>query len=101
VVAQWSLTPPVSKSNRGRGVNGGVELVRGKRIRPGGASLRLLTLTGGWLTVASGAAVPAKPMAARATEVGEDPWVGRSGLRWPAGPVQGFRAGRGNEGVVD
>jgi hypothetical protein len=49
---------------------------------------------------ARGAAAPAKPKAARATEVGEDPRVGWSGLRRPARPVQGFWAGRGKEGVV-
>jgi hypothetical protein len=61
--------------------------VWGKRIQPGSASLRLLTRTGGWPTAASGAAAPAKPKAAWATEVGEDPWVGRRGLRRLAGQL--------------
>jgi hypothetical protein len=75
--------------------------VWGKRIRPGGASLQLLMHTGGRPTAASGAAVPAKPKAAQVTKVGEDPWVGRSGLRRPAGqlgPCKVFRPGE--EGKV-
>jgi hypothetical protein len=58
--------------------------VWGKRRRPGGASLWLLTRTGGWPITASGAAAPAKPKAARATEVGEDSQVGRM----PLGPAR-------------
>jgi hypothetical protein len=68
----------------------GVELVWGKRRRPGGASLRLLTRTEGRPTTTSNTAAPPKPKAARATEVGEDSWVGRSGRvgRMPLGPAR-------------
>jgi hypothetical protein len=64
--------------------------VRGKRRRPGGGSLWLLTRTGGWPVTASGAAASAQPKAARATEVGEDSRVGRSGRvgRMPLGPAR-------------
>jgi hypothetical protein len=50
-----------------------------------GASLPLPWSTGGHPMAARGAAAPYKPKAARATEVGEDPRVGRSGLHMPAG----------------
>jgi hypothetical protein len=53
----------------------------------GGASLPLPWSTGGRPMAARGAATPAKPKAARATEVGEDPRVGRSGLRKPVGQL--------------
>jgi hypothetical protein len=50
----------------------------------GRPSFRLLSRTGGRLTAASGAAAPAKPKAARATEVGE----GSRGGRMPLGPAR-------------
>jgi hypothetical protein len=52
-----------------------------------GASLPLPWSTGGRPMAAHGAAAPTKPKAARATEVGEDFWVGQSGLRRPAGQL--------------
>jgi hypothetical protein len=46
-----------------------------------------------------GAAVLAKPKATRATEVGEDPWVGQSGLRRPVGQLGKCKVfGPGEEG---
>jgi hypothetical protein len=64
--------------------------VWGKRRRPGGGSLWLLTRTGGRPITASGVAAPAKTKAARATEVGEDSRVGRSSRvgRMPLGPAR-------------
>jgi hypothetical protein len=52
-----------------------------------GASLSLAWSTGGPPMAARGAAAPAKLKAIQATEVGEDPRVGRSGLRRPAGQL--------------
>jgi hypothetical protein len=69
---RWSLTPPVLKSKKGEGSRRGAELVRGKRRWLGGASLWLLTHTGGRSTVASGAAVPAGAAAARLRKEEDD-----------------------------
>jgi hypothetical protein len=56
--------------------------------------------TGGRPTAASGAVAPAKLKAAQATEVGEDPRVGRSGLRRPAGQLGRCKVfGLGEEGI--
>jgi hypothetical protein len=65
-----------------------------------GASLPLPWSTGGRPMAARGAMAPAKLKAARATEVGEGPRVGQSGLRRPARPMRGFQNGRGREGVA-
>jgi hypothetical protein len=74
------LTPPVSKSKKGEGSRWGAKLVRGKRRRPGGASLWLLTLTGGRPTSASGAVVPARAAATRLRKEEDDSGtLGRSG----------------------
>jgi hypothetical protein len=97
-------------SGGGQGVTGGgsvegsrrgVELVWGKRIWPSGEPLQLLTRTGGQPTAASGVVAPTKPKVARATEVGEDSRVGRSGLRRPAGQLGRCKVfGSGEEGKV-
>jgi hypothetical protein len=61
-----------------------------------GASLPLLWSTGGRPMAACGTMAPAKLKAARATEVGEGPRVGQSGLRRPAGQLgrcEVFRTG--------
>jgi hypothetical protein len=56
--------------------------VRGKRRRSGGASLRLLTRTGGWLTGASGAAAPTGAAAVQLRKEEDDPGaLGRSGQK--------------------
>jgi hypothetical protein len=54
--------------------------MRGNRGGTDGASLPLPWSTGGRAMAVRGAAAPARPKAAWATEVGEDPRVGRSGL---------------------
>jgi hypothetical protein len=73
---RWSLTPLVSKSKMGEGSQQGTDLVRGKRRRPGGVSLRLLTRMGGQRTVASGVAALAGGAAARLHKEEDDRRVG-------------------------
>jgi hypothetical protein len=56
-------------------------LIWGNRGGTDGASLPLPWSMEGRPMAVHGAAAPARPKAARATEVGEDPRVGRSALR--------------------
>jgi hypothetical protein len=51
--------------------------MRGNRGGTDGASLPLPWSTGGCHMAVRGVAAPARPKAARAIKVGEDPWVGR------------------------
>jgi hypothetical protein len=86
---RWSLTALVSKSKKGEGSGRGTELVQGKRRRPGGTLLRLLTCTGGRPTAASGTTAPVGAAAARLRKEEDDPGaLGRSG------PKQGRELGR-------
>jgi hypothetical protein len=59
--------------------------MRGNRGGTDGASLPPPWSTGGCPMATGGAATAARPKAARVTEVGEDPWVSRSGLCRPIG----------------
>jgi hypothetical protein len=65
-------------------------MMRGNKGGTDGASLPLPWSMGGRPMAARGAVVPAKSKAAWATEVGEDLWVGQSGLRRPAGQCKVF-----------
>jgi hypothetical protein len=83
----------ITKSKGGQeGESVGRCMMRGNKGGTDGASLPLPWSMGGRPMAARGAVVPAKSKAAWATEVGEDLWVGQSGLRRP---MQGFWAGRG------
>jgi hypothetical protein len=62
-------------------------LMRGNRGGTDGASLPLPWSTRGRPMAVCGTAAPAKPKAARATEVGEDPRVGQSGLHMSIGQL--------------
>jgi hypothetical protein len=62
-------------------------LMRGSRGGTDGASLTLSWSTGGRPMMARGAVVPARPKAARATEVGDKQGSGPSGRRRPVGQL--------------
>jgi hypothetical protein len=75
---RWSLTPLVLKSKMGEGSRQGTDIVRGKRRRLGGVSLRLLTRMGGQRTVASGVAALAGGAAARLHKEEDDRRAGQN-----------------------
>jgi hypothetical protein len=92
---------PVTKSKR-RGEEGesvGHCLMSENRGGTDSASLPLPWSTGGHPMATRSAAAPARLKAARATEVGEDPRVGRSWLRRPVGRLGQCKVfGSGEEG---